>query len=138
MSPLQLSDGTRLAPGQYICMPAGPMAGDASFFPDPERFDGNRYYQHERYSDDDNYHENDKSQHCFAGIEPYNIHWGNGRFTCPGRWYASAVMKVSIATILLKYDIAFPEGQTERPENVCLDDEIIPDTKQNIRLKLRA
>ena len=46
-------------------------------------------------------------------------------------------MKIYIVSIILNYDIKFPEGQDKRPENICLEDEIMPDTKQELLFRLR-
>jgi len=116
-------------------MPAAPMAKDPDFFKNPSHFDGDRFFKLKQEAKEQS---SERAGNDFAGIESHNIHWGSGRFTCPGRWYASAVMKVFVSIILLDYDISFPEGQTKRPENTCLDDEILPDTKQNILFKRRS
>lgn len=108
------------------------MARDPNFYPDPLRFDGRRFYNVGKSLESQ-----DRSDHEFAGIDPWNVHWGSGRFTCPGRWYASAVIKMFIASILLRYDIKFPMGQKQRPENSYLDVGIVPNSKQKILLKLR-
>lgn len=80
----------------------------------------------------------ERADHRFAGIEPHNIFWGNGRNTCPGRFYAAEIMKIFLGEILLKYDICLPRGQTTRPKNSYLDDSIVPDYKQDVMFKARA
>jgi hypothetical protein len=71
----------------------------------------------------------------FVGTESGNVHWGSGRFTCPGRWYASVMMKVFIALVVSKYDVKFPEGQAKRLPNVYMDILVEPNPKQVVLLK---
>lgn len=108
------------------------MSRDPEYYDNPLSFDGYRFLRDEGFES-----EQGRSDNEFAGIEPWNIHWGNGRFTCPGRWYASALMKLFVASILMQYDIKFPDGQTERPQNSYLDDGIVPSGKQEILFRLR-
>ena len=70
----------------------------------------------------------------FTGIEPGNLAWGNGRQTCPGRWYAGAVIKLVVGAILEGYELKFPEG-VRRPENVYWNAGIMPCVKQEILLR---
>jgi cytochrome P450 len=132
-SSFDLSDGTHISKGQFISMPAGPMAMDPEFYLDPESFDPHRFAA-TSHSEANGKERRDRE---FVGTEPGNVHWGSGRFTCPGRWYASGVMKVILAKILLKYDIKFPDGQTERLPNVYLDIVIEPNPKQQILFRQR-
>lgn len=123
MSSIQLSDGKTVLPqGATITIPGGPMSRDEAFYNDPMRFDGFRFY---RPGTEDAGAAN-ISQY-YTGIEPGNLTWGNGRFTCPGRWYAAAMIKLIIAKLLLEYDISFPPGQQSRPENTKYDTEVHPD-----------
>ncbi|KAL2039370.1 hypothetical protein N7G274_008038 [Stereocaulon virgatum] len=47
----------------------------------------------------------------YAGIEPGNLNWGHGRFSCPGQWYASAMFKSLRTTLLLAYDFELTGNQ---------------------------
>ncbi|KAK7743155.1 hypothetical protein SLS53_004240 [Cytospora paraplurivora] len=135
ISPIELSDGkTTLPRGATIAVPGGPMSRDSEYYDDPQRFDGFRFY---RPDEDGDIVGSTTSQQDFTGIEPGNLSWGNGRFTCPGRWYAAAMIKLIVASLLLEYDISFPPGQTERPRNVKYDTEVHPDMAQKIILRRR-
>lgn len=41
-----------------------------------------------------------------------------GKFACPGRFWASAQIKLLLMVLLNEFEISYPEGQTERPQNV--------------------
>jgi hypothetical protein len=57
--------------------------------------------------------------------------------TCPGRWYASEVMKLIISLIVLEYDTRFPDGQNSRLPNAYLDTMVQPNDKQEIFFRKR-
>ena len=132
MTPIKLSDGTTILPaGTTISMAAESMAHDPVYYDDPLRFNGFRFWSSKS---------RDKAaqpEKEYTGIEPGNLSWGNGRFTCPGRWYASVLMKLFVANLLLEYDFEFPKGQTSRPSNIQRDVDIRPDFDQMIIVKER-
>ena len=53
------------------------------------------------------------------------LHWGVGTHACPGRFFASYVIKLLLAEILLAYDIKLPPG-TERPKSMAKDIRLVP------------
>ena len=105
------------------------MALDSEFYDEPEKFNGRRFL--------DNKGKPISPDREFSGIGPGNGMWGAGRLTCPGRHYASALSKMIIANLLLKYDISFPEGQMGPPPQTEDDSNILPDMTQVIILKER-
>lgn len=104
------------------------MSRDSTFYDDPWHFDGLRFYK----TDEDGDLGSMSTQQEYTGIEPGNLFWGNGRFTCPGRWYAATMIKLIVANLLLGYDISFPPGQTERPANTKYDTEVHPDSSKRL------
>ena len=132
LTPITLSTGITIPRGTYICMAAGNMAKDASFYPSPSPtvFSPERFYSAPETSR--------KGKNIdFVSTETGNVHWGSGRFTCPGRWYASAMMKVVIALIVSKYDVKFPKGQVERLPNVYMDVLVEPNPGQAVLCRRR-
>ncbi|RDL36339.1 uncharacterized protein BP5553_05691 [Venustampulla echinocandica] len=124
-----LSDGTWIPQGTYLAVAGEAMALDPDFYQNPETFDGRRFIDADGYPL--------KPDREFSGIEPGNGMWGSGRLTCPGRHYASALSKIIVASLLLKYDISFPEGQKEGPPGTEDDANILPDVTQMIILSER-
>jgi hypothetical protein len=49
-----------------------------------------------------------------------------GKFSCPGRHWAAAQVKLLVMVLLLELEIGFPEGQSERPENKVLGEKPCP------------
>ena len=133
-SPIKLSDGKTVLPaGRIVAFPGGPMSRDPRYYDDPQRFDGFRFCR----SNDREDRVNIQSPDVFTSIESGNLSWGNGRFTCPGRWFAAVMMKLLIANLLLEYEISYPDGQARRPANVQDDTETRPDFTQQVVFKKR-
>ena len=96
---------------------------------DPEDFDGLRYYRLRQM-------EGHANKHQFATTDPYTLHFGHGKFACPGRFLASNVIKLILARFLLDYDFRFPSNQG-RPEDVRAHEYIFPNPKGKVELKRR-
>ncbi|KAI0401848.1 cytochrome P450 [Xylaria palmicola] len=140
ISAIRLSDGKTVLPaGASIAMPGRPMSVDPTFYERPHEFDGLRFYCTGKGTEEylSKLKGNTQQQLDYTGIEPGNLSWGSGRFTCPGRWYAAALIKLVVAKLLLSYDISFPLEQTQRPGNTMYDTEVFPDMKQRIVLRKR-
>lgn len=107
-------------------MPADAVARDPEIYPDPEHFDGLRFYD-KRMST-----KAEANRHQFATINPESLAFGQGKQACPGRFFAGAQIKAVIANILLNYDISFPPGQTTRPQNIYKGGLVRPDPRQKL------
>ncbi|KAI0409325.1 cytochrome P450 [Xylaria palmicola] len=134
--PLTLSDGTAIPPGTFISTPAYWAARDASAF--PPTGDG---FEPWRWSDLRAEAERkglSAVPYLASTPSPHNLHWGYGRNACPGRFMAAVEVKLIIAWILWNFDVSFPLGQTTRPENLFIDERVLPDPTQQIRFQRRA
>lgn len=129
---VRLSDGAIIPAGAFVCMATRSIARDSENYPDPDRFDGMRFYKRWVSSS-----EQDAHRHQLVSTGPDNLAFGHGNFACPGRFFAAAQAKVILATILLQFDVAFPGSQTARPENVFSGETIGPDRAQGIVFKRR-
>ncbi|KAI0850466.1 putative cytochrome P450 monooxygenase [Daldinia vernicosa] len=128
--PLTLSDGTYLPKGVHLMMPIAPVVLDPEVTPNPYTFDGLRHY-----------HNRDKPgeahKHQFATTSDDNLHFGHGKYSCPGRFLAGNSVKMIISNILLRYDLRYPEGVTTRPPNVCLHEYVFPNPEAEIEFMRR-
>lgn len=131
MSEVKLSDGTAIPPGYYIKMPSGPMARDEVYYSNPLEFDSERFYRQFTKGQE----EDKQTRSEYADIEPGNLTWGNGRFSCPGRWYASVMLKLLLANFLHEYDFELTENKSERPQNMIFDVRVLPNMKQKITFR---
>ncbi|KAI1423459.1 cytochrome P450 [Xylaria sp. FL1777] len=123
---LYLSDGRRLPAGTFISMPTEAVAHDPVMYSNPDTFDGYRYYHRRQDST------SGSQQHQFSSIGSNNLAFGYGKSACPGRFFASAQIKMIIATIIMSYDISFPNNCLVRPPNVYSGERIGPNPTQTV------
>jgi cytochrome P450 len=131
LSDIRLSDGLCIPKGQFISFPGEPMAMDKEYHDNPEVFDPLRFFIL------DTRIAKGTPEYELAGIEFGNLHWGGGMSTCPGRWYASAALKLMVGLIIMNYDIKFPDGQKSKLPNAYLDTMAQPNKTQEILFRKR-
>lgn len=124
--PITLSDGRKLPVGTHICMPSGPISMDNAIVPNAGTFDGFRW------------HGEKKSTASFVNTNPTNLHFGIGKYACPGRFFAAYMIKAILSRILLDYDFKFEDGQTGRPENMLIGDKVLPNLETKVFFRRRA
>jgi cytochrome P450 len=88
--------------------PALAISHDPSIYPNPDEFDGLRFYNIRAQSPAA------ENKYQFSSTSKHMVHFGAGRHACPGRAFASAQAKMVIAMILQNFDLKFKEGE-ERP-----------------------
>jgi cytochrome P450 monooxygenase len=120
---LTLSDGLLLPKGTHICMAAGPISRDPAVIENPEVFDAFRFLKQKVPAS------------RFVSTGPSHMHFGLGRYACPGRFFASVVMKLILSRFLVEYEFHFAPGQTERPRNLLIGDKIVPNVSTPIFIK---
>ena len=113
--PITLSDGLHLPKGTHICMPAAAISMDHAVIPNADRFDGFRWFNEGLNSS------------SFVSTGPTHMHFGLGKYACPGRPFAVIIIKVILSRIVKEYDLRFEEGQEGRPKNLSMEVGIIPD-----------
>ena len=130
--PFTLDDGTHLPAGTHVALAAEPILMDPLHCENPNSFDGFRFYRmREDKSDPDN-----ANKHQLASIDSTNLHFGGGRYGCPGRFFASASIKLMMCHMLLKYDFKYPAGKG-RPRNIYADENIFPDQEATLLMRER-
>ncbi|TGO43441.1 hypothetical protein BHYA_0001g00710 [Botrytis hyacinthi] len=128
MEDITLSDGTVLPKGVHMVVPVVPISLE-SVTPDPGVFQGFRFYYGRQKPGQSNLHQ-------FAITDKNNMHFGHGKYSCPGRFFAAHAIKILIAHLILNYDFKFPEG-TSRPGNLLAHEYCFPDPTAHILMKER-
>ncbi|MCJ1243265.1 hypothetical protein MMC30_000462 [Trapelia coarctata] len=124
--PMTLSDGLQLAEGTHICMPSGPISMDNDVVPNAEAFDGFRWYREK------------KTTAAFVNTSATNLHFGLGKYACPGRFFAVYMIKAILSRILLDYEFKFDDTQHQRPKNILIGDKVVPDVYKAVFFRRRA
>jgi hypothetical protein len=114
---VDLSDGTHLPAGTIVAVPNEAVNNDPENYPDPERFDGYRFVKLRERK------EGVTSQyHQFVTSNKTSLNFGYGKHACPGRFFASAEIKMILAYMLLTYDFQLEDGK--RPMNIVRGDSV--------------
>ncbi|KAI0850469.1 cytochrome P450 [Daldinia vernicosa] len=132
---ITLSNGVTIPPGTFISTPSYWAARDLDgIATDGESFEPWRWLNLREEAE-----RQGKSSVPYLSSTPssHDLHWGYGRNACPGRFMASAEVKLILAWTLWHFDTSFPKGQNTRPESHFIDERIIPDPKQKIGFRLR-
>lgn len=117
---VRLSDGTILPAGAMVSMAGAARSKDPTLYASPREFQARRFI--------------DKEWGLFSSTAAGDSWFGYGPQACPGRWYADVQIKLLLATLLIRYNLAFADGQTKRPPEIKADEKILPDPKQQIVL----
>ncbi|KAL4939386.1 hypothetical protein BDV06DRAFT_214358 [Aspergillus oleicola] len=141
LQPLKLSDGTELPKDTLICTPADAIAFDPKFYPDPESFDGLRFFklrqEAEGASSGGGSKISAKVRHQFVATSKTQVQFGLGRHACPGRWFAGHVIKMVVAGLLLNYDLRFRDGEGKR-KTFLFQTTNMPDPKTRILVRRKG
>lgn len=129
LKPIRLSNGFTIPANTHICAASDARSRDPALYPSPNEFQPLRFYSPDGDID---------AAKLFSSVAAGDSWFGFGRQACPGRWYASAEIKLVLCLLLLNYDFKYPEGQTERPKNWVKDEKTGPDMEQMILIKRRT
>ncbi|KAM7184927.1 Ent-kaurene oxidase [Rhypophila sp. PSN 637] len=124
LRPFTLSDGTKLNVGDWACTPVKAMMHNPDFFPEPLQFHGFRFADPAIVEQAVAAVVGSGTAEKFKTPQPkpskltdcdstYHV-WGTGRMACPGRYYATAVMKVILGQIIMTYDLELLNKQDSR------------------------
>ncbi|KAF2796015.1 cytochrome P450 [Melanomma pulvis-pyrius CBS 109.77] len=84
--------------GDWVCVPQGAMNRDSQHYSNPDEFNPFRFVGSSRLTD---------------AKYPWML-WGLSRAVCPGRFYTSAVLKVLLTHILVKFDVSLENPEAKR------------------------
>ncbi|KAM0817452.1 putative Cytochrome P450 [Seiridium cardinale] len=132
--PYTFQDGTHIRAGTYVAMPVFSIENDPSNTPDPEKFDGLRAYRAAREAGADS-----AGEHLFSSPGPNFLNFGYGKTACPGRFFASVVVKMVMVKAFTDYEFKFLPG-TDRPKNIIAHEFLFtwPWTKMLVRRKTKG
>lgn len=103
--PITLSDGVVIPKGVQIVVHSQNM-WDEAHYPNPLEFQSHRFFERRKIAGQEV-----ASQLHTATTN--HMGFGFGRHGCPGRSYASAMMKIMLCHILLKYDLKLKGGRPD-------------------------
>lgn len=124
-----LSDGTVLPRKAHISMAVNAIQNDPDITPEPEVFDGLRYYKLRQ-------REGESHLHQFSTTQDRILNFGHGPNSCPGRFFASLEIKVILVRLVMDFEFKFKHGN-KRPENLRAHEFIFPNPDAEILMRRR-
>ncbi len=129
MQNYQLSNGTMLSKGAHVSMAVNAIQNDPDVTPNPEVFDGLRYYKLRQQDGEGHLHQ-------FSTTQEKILNFGHGANSCPGRFFASLEIKIILVRLIMDYDWKLPEGQG-RPANLSAHEFVFPNPDAKIYVRER-
>lgn len=117
LQPFTLSNGQEIPKDVLIEIPSIGINTDPDVFPNPMKYDPSRFYRLRSQAKGMKATE-EAALNQFVSVSEKGLTFGYGRHACPGRFFAAAELKMVIARIIMKYDIALAGGETERYQNI--------------------
>jgi len=131
-----LSDGTLLPAGTNIAVPTLGVSHDGEYYPNPNEFNPFRFAELREGKVADPLKFSNKEQYQFVSVTKENTNFGFGRHACPGRFFASAEIKLIMIKILLDYEFKMPDGlEGKRYPNITQVSQLIPDPTKEIMFR---
>lgn len=135
--PYTFQDGTHIQANMYVCVPIHAIENDATHTSDPEIFDGLRNF-HARKEQDrvGDLNKSISKEYLFSTPTRTRLNFGYGKTACPGRFFASCVIKMVIVKILTEYEFSFLPN-TGRPTNLMAHEFLFPRPWQRMLVRRR-
>ncbi|KAK1843707.1 cytochrome p450 oxidoreductase [Colletotrichum chrysophilum] len=127
---LRLTTGHTIPPGFLVMVRAQPINLSPKLYPEPEKFDAFRFSRMREQPGQEM-----KFQHTSTGND--NINFGHGIWACPGRFFASAQMKVVAAHLIRNFDMRLTPGE-KKPVPQYGGLAIFPDAVAQVELRSRT
>ncbi len=125
----QFADGTEIPRNAHVSMAVNAIQNDPEVTPNPEIFDGFRYYNLRQRQGESHLHQ-------FSTTQDRILNFGHGTNSCPGRFFASLEIKIILVRLIMDYEYKFPDGKG-RPENLKAHEFIFPNPDGELLLRAR-
>ncbi|KAM6492346.1 Cytochrome P450 [Amanita muscaria] len=129
MKDFTFSNGVTVPAGSTIAVPLAPTHIDPEYYTDPETFDGFRF---EKMRDK----EGMGNKHQLISLDSSYVLFGGGGRACPGRFFATHLLKVMLVHILLNYDVQMANGRARTDERT-FGKVALPDPKAQVMFRKR-
>lgn len=118
--------------GVRVGIPSQAIHHDPAYHEDPMKFDAFRFSR--PFESPGSKGRQADGQRSSVDCDKTFLTYGYGKHACPGRWFASQLMKQALAYMLHHYDV---ECVGKRPEKKAVLNMIMPPTEARIRIHRR-
>jgi len=126
------SDGTFIPAGTVISVPFDDVQLDPQTYEDPLRFDGFRFVKMKERAVLEGYPDKNFD---VVSINSEFVAFGQGKHACPGRYFASAEIKLILAHIVNTYDVKLVDDA--RPPDLYYTNTIRPSSTAKLYFRKR-
>lgn len=114
------SNGLHVREGSYVCLPTFAIENDPQHTNNPETFDGLRaYWQKQQEISGGQLDTKNAAKYDFSSPDHTVLNFGYGKTSCPGRFFASLIIKIFFVKLLTEYEFSFLPN-TGRPKNLMV------------------
>lgn len=129
---LKMDGGHFVPEGVRLGVPLRAIHHDPEYYTEPELFDAFRFSR--SFEGPDGSCRQRTEQKLSVSTSETFLTYGHGKQACPGRWFASQIIKQALAHIVQTYEVQVISDS--RAKNVVLN-MIMPPTTANLRVALR-
>ena len=138
-------DGIKYPKGCLLSVPSWAIHNDTSLYPDPLKFEPERYLSSMNPAEETGENEKSKAEQYLASLNKNftttsstYLAFGHGRHACPGRFFAAQELKLLVSYVCMKYDMELEdrdEKDGERVKNAWIGPNHVPPLKAKIKVK---
>ncbi|KAI0099782.1 putative cytochrome P450 [Nemania sp. FL0031] len=110
-------NGLHVSEGTYVCLPTFAIENDPENTLNPETYDGLRSYRKRIQKLNNGESQDSKVLQFASGNDFTALNFGYGKWACPGRYFASMIIKMLFVKLVTEYDFKFLPGRS-RPRNI--------------------
>ncbi|KAI1326585.1 cytochrome P450 [Xylariaceae sp. FL0255] len=129
--PYTFHNGIHVPAGTLTTMMVTDIENDPELTPNPEVFDGLRFYREKQNLGLDT---RAAKELDFAAATETALGFGHGRSACPGRYFASLTLKMVFIKLLTEYDFKFLPGEG-KPEAISFHDFLVTSPTRKILVR---
>ncbi|KAL7274278.1 hypothetical protein RUND412_002824 [Rhizina undulata] len=102
IKPYTFANGTTVNPGEAVFIPSAAIHRNPEFYPNPDEFDPWRFAR--KRADED------RDENLFVGSGSETLAFGIGKRKCPGRFFASIGIKLTLIHLVRNFELKLEEG----------------------------
>jgi len=109
------ADGTMVPAGTTLSVGLMNANLNPDIYEDPLKFDGSRFT---RMKEQNRHLDGHSAKFDMVSTNVNSLSFGHGRHVCPGRFFASTLLKLMLAYVVINYDVKMKNEGIRPPDNL--------------------